>query len=348
MVGSANATGTAPNKEVLLRVRNLCVNFKIKVGHKAIILNKYADLKAVKNVSFDLYKGETLGIVGESGCGKSTLSRAIVDLVPATGEVSFLGTDLLKLSKKERQKYKKDIQMIFQDPTASLNPRITVGELIAEPLRIHSPHLSEAEIHDQVLEVMNRVGLLANMVNRYPHEFSGGQAQRIGIARALITKPKIIICDEPVSALDVSIQAQVVNLLKDLQEEYGMSLIFIAHDLSVVKHISDRVLVMYLGNTFELSTSDAIFTETLHPYTRALMSAVPIPDPALEKDKKIEFLDGDLPSPINPPSGCVFRTRCKYATEVCSSKVPELVDESKGSGVPHLVACHHVIKVRNL
>lgn len=341
-----NSNSVATGKQPILQVRDLCVNFKIK-NRGGVLFNGWSTLKAVKNVSFDLYEGETLGIVGESGCGKSTLSRAIVDLVPATGEVSLLGTDLLSLTKKQRHQYKKDIQMVFQNPVESLNPRITVGDLIAEPLLIHEPKLSKAEVKARVVEVMERVGLLANMVNRYPHEFSGGQAQRIGIARALITRPKIIICDEPVSALDVSIQAQVVNLLKELQEEYGMSLIFIAHDLSVVKHISDRVLVMYLGSVFELSTSDEIFSNTRHPYTRALMSSVPVPDPKFEKNKVIEFLEGDLPSPINPPSGCVFRTRCRFATDVCAKEVPPLKDVNNNQ-IVHLVACHNLLKVKNL
>ncbi|RIY35122.1 murein tripeptide/oligopeptide ABC transporter ATP binding protein OppF [Psittacicella gerlachiana] len=332
--------------QVLLSVRNLDVNFKIKRSG-GLFFNKYNTLKAVKNVNFDLKVGETLGVVGESGCGKSTLSRAIVGLVEGKGSVKFLGEELIGISQRKRRKYKKDIQMIFQDPSASLNPRITVGELIAEPLKIHFPHMTKSQIREEVLATMQKVGLLPNMINRYPHEFSGGQAQRIGIARALITRPKIIICDEPVSALDVSIQAQVVNLLKDLQKEYGISLIFIAHDLSVVRHISDRVLVMYLGSVFELSTSTEIFDNTKHPYTRALMSAVPIPDPDLERNKKIEFLDGDLPSPINPPSGCVFRTRCKYATEQCATTPPKLEDEGR-NGVPHFVACYNLINVKNI
>ncbi|MFC6275959.1 murein tripeptide/oligopeptide ABC transporter ATP binding protein OppF [Psittacicella hinzii] len=332
--------------KVLLSVRNLDVNFRIKRSG-GIFFNKYNTLKAVKNVNFDLHVGETLGIVGESGCGKSTLSRAIVGLVEGKGSVKFLGDELIGLSNHARRKYKKDIQMIFQDPSASLNPRITVGELIAEPLKIHYPHMKKQEIRAEVLATMKKVGLLPNMINRYPHEFSGGQAQRIGIARALITRPKIIICDEPVSALDVSIQAQVVNLLKDLQREYGISLIFIAHDLSVVRHISDRVLVMYLGSVFELSSSKEIFENTKHPYTRALMSAVPIPDPHLERNKKIEFLDGDLPSPINPPSGCVFRTRCKYATDKCATTPPTL-ENTNPEGVPHFVACYNLIDVKNV
>lgn len=330
--------------DVLLSVRNLCVNFKIKAP--SFLIPKYNELKAVKNVNFDLHVGETLGIVGESGCGKSTLSRAIIGLTKATGSVVYLGNELLGLKDSKRRRFKRDIQMIFQDPTASLNPRITVGELIGEPLRIHEPHLSTKEIRERVEEVMKKVGLLPNMINRYPHEFSGGQAQRIGIARALITKPKIIICDEPVSALDVSIQAQVVNLLKELQEELGISLIFIAHDLSVVRHISDRVLVMYLGSVFELSTSREIFDNTKHPYTKALMSAVPIPDPKLERSKVIDFIVGDLPSPINPPSGCVFRTRCKYATDDCAKTSPTLIDVNAQSDKPsHQVACINLEKV---
>lgn len=340
------ATKDIKRDDVLLEVTNLDVNFKIKRSG-GLFFNKYNTLKAVKNVNFKLRVGETLGVVGESGCGKSTLSRAIVGLVEGQGSIKFLGEELIGISQRQRRKYKKDIQMIFQDPSASLNPRITVGELIAEPLTIHFPKMSKAQVRQEVLETMKKVGLLPNMINRYPHEFSGGQAQRIGIARALITRPKIIICDEPVSALDVSIQAQVVNLLKDLQKEYGISLIFIAHDLSVVRHISDRVLVMYLGSVFELSTSKEIFENTKHPYTRALMSAVPIPDPELERNKKIEFLDGDLPSPINPPSGCVFRTRCKYATEQCATTPPAL--ENVGNEEkPHLVACYNLIDIKNI
>lgn len=335
----------ANNNEVILQVRDLSVTFNIK-ARGGLLFNRYLQLKAVKNVNFDLRAGETLGVVGESGCGKSTLSRAIVGLAPATGSCKFMGQELIGLSNRQRHKYRREIQMIFQDPTASLNPRITIGELIGEPLQVHSD-LTREQIRQEVLKVMKKVGLLPNMINRYPHEFSGGQAQRIGIARALITNPKIIICDEPVSALDVSIQAQVVNLLKDLQNELGISLIFIAHDLSVVRHISDRVLVMYLGNVFELSSSEEIFDNTKHPYTRALMSAVPIPDPELEKKKEIEFLEGDLPSPISPPSGCVFRTRCKFATEKCSQVPPTLTNVNGADAVEHYVACYN-IPVKNL
>jgi oligopeptide transport system ATP-binding protein len=291
----------------------------------------------VNDISFTLNSGETLGIVGESGCGKSTLARAIVKMVPAeAGKVLWLGNDLLSLSNSETRQYRKQIQMIFQDPLASLNPRMNIGEIIAEPLRTHYPKTAESDVQARVSDVMNKVGLLDNLVNRYPHEFSGGQCQRIGIARALILKPKLIICDEPVSALDVSIQAQVVNLLMDLQQEMDLALIFIAHDLSVVKHISTKIMVLYLGNMVELANSNEIYQYPSHPYTQALISAVPIPDPSIEKNKKLILIEGDLPSPINPPSGCVFRTRCHKAQEVCSIEKPEFSESSSS----HSVACH--------
>jgi oligopeptide transport system ATP-binding protein len=317
------------SKKLILDIKDLKVQFSIP--SKSILpWAKPNSLKAVDGVSLKLYEGETLGVVGESGCGKSTLARAIIGLVPASeGSVVWLGEDLTKLEPEALRLKRKEIQMIFQDPLASLNPRMNVGDIIAEPLRTFYPKLSKDEVKEQVKEMMYKVGLLPNVINRYPHEFSGGQCQRIGIARALILKPKMIICDEPVSALDVSIQAQVVNLLKELQNELGLSLVFIAHDLSVVKHISDRVLVMYLGNPVEFAECDQLFANPKHPYTQALMSAVPIPDPKLERSKKIQMLEGDLPSPINPPSGCVFRTRCPIATERCSVEIPELKgDES--------------------
>lgn len=324
-------------KPLLLDVKNLKVHFNI-ASKSAWPWSKPSNLKAVDGVNVRLYEGETLGVVGESGCGKSTFARAIIGLVEATeGEVVWLGNDLTKMHEVERRKTRKQIQMIFQDPLASLNPRMSVGDIIAEPLQTFYPELSKQEVKDRVKEMMTKVGLLPNVINRYPHEFSGGQCQRIGIARALILKPKMIICDEPVSALDVSIQAQVVNLLKELQNELGLSLVFIAHDLSVVKHISDRVLVMYLGNAVELGTSEALFANPSHPYTKALMSAVPIPDPKLERAKKIQMLEGDLPSPINPPSGCVFRTRCPQATKICAQQKPQI----KGSD-EHAVSCLHV------
>lgn len=325
------------NKPLLLDVKNLKVHFSI-ASKSAWPWSKPANLKAVDGVNVRLYQGETLGVVGESGCGKSTFARAIIGLVESTeGEVMWLGQDLTKMHAVQRRSTRKEIQMIFQDPLASLNPRMTVGDIIAEPLETFYPELSKQEVKDRVKEMMAKVGLLPNVINRYPHEFSGGQCQRIGIARALILKPKMIICDEPVSALDVSIQAQVVNLLKELQKELGLSLVFIAHDLSVVKHISDRVLVMYLGNAVELGESDALFANPKHPYTKALMSAVPIPDPKLERSKKIEMLEGDLPSPINPPSGCVFRTRCPQATDNCAQEKPII----KGTDV-HAVSCLNV------
>ena len=311
-------------KKLMLDINNLKVQFSIP-SKSMLPWAKPASLKAVDGVSLKLYEGETLGVVGESGCGKSTLARAIIGLVPATeGSVVWLGEDLTKLDQESLRLKRKEIQMIFQDPLASLNPRMNVGDIIAEPLRTFYPKLTKTEVKDQVKDMMYKVGLLPNVINRYPHEFSGGQCQRIGIARALILKPKMIICDEPVSALDVSIQAQVVNLLKDLQNELGLSLVFIAHDLSVVKHISDRVLVMYLGHPVELAECGSLFKQPKHPYTQALMSAVPIPDPKIERAKKIQMLEGDLPSPINPPSGCVFRTRCPIATDKCSIEKPQL------------------------
>ncbi len=325
------------DKKLMLDVKNLKVHFDI-ASKSAWPWSKPSKLKAVDGVNIRLYEGETLGVVGESGCGKSTFARAIIGLVEATdGDVVWLGQDLTKMRDVERRETRKDMQMIFQDPLASLNPRMNIGDIIAEPLITFYPKLSKDEVKKRVKAMMDKVGLLPNVINRYPHEFSGGQCQRIGIARALILEPKMIICDEPVSALDVSIQAQVVNLLKELQKELGLSLVFIAHDLSVVKHISDRVLVMYLGNAVELGEAKALFDDPKHPYTRALMSADPIPDPEIERKKKIEMLEGDLPSPINPPSGCVFRTRCPKATEICAQQKPVL----EGTDV-HAASCLHV------
>ena len=320
----------------LLQVENLKVSFDVS-SEGDMPWTKPKKLQAVNNVSFNLSSGETLGIVGESGCGKSTLARAIVKMVPTdSGKVLWLGNDLLSLNKSEMRKHRKQIQMIFQDPLASLNPRMNIGEIIAEPLRTHYPKTPEADVQERVSDVMKKVGLLGNLVNRFPHEFSGGQCQRIGIARALILKPKLIICDEPVSALDVSIQAQVVNLLMDLQEEMGLTLIFIAHDLSIVKHISTKIMVLYLGNMVEFANSRYIYENPRHPYTQALISAVPIPDPRIEKNKKLILIEGDLPSPVNPPSGCVFRTRCYKAKEICSNEKPEF----KEAATDHEVACH--------
>ena len=324
------------NHETMMQVENLKVHFDVS-SEGDMPWTKRKRLQAVNGVSFELKSGETLGIVGESGCGKSTLARAIISMVPAeTGRVLWFGKDLLALQKTEMRKHRKEIQMIFQDPLASLNPRMTIGEIIAEPLKTHYPKTSKADIKAKVEDVMNKVGLLENLINRYPHEFSGGQCQRIGIARALILKPKLIICDEPVSALDVSIQAQVINLLMDLQKEMGLTLIFIAHDLSIVKHISNKIMDLYMGNMVELAKSEDIYNHPRHPYTKALISAVPIPDPKIEKNKDLILIEGDLPSPINPPSGCIFRTRCKKAQDICTQEKPEL-KEAESS---HEVACH--------
>lgn len=293
-------------------------------------------LHAVSEMSFDLMPGECLGVVGESGSGKSTLARTIVGTVPSSGgQIMFEGADLASMSAKQRRVHRRDVQMIFQDPLAALNPRMTVGDIIAEPIVTHEPGTTAKDRKARVQEMMAKVGLLPNLINRYPHEFSGGQCQRIGIARALILRPKLLICDEPVSALDVSVQAQVVNLLKALQREMGLSMIFIAHDLSVVKHISDRIVVMYLGRQMEAASADTITTRPEHPYTQALISSVPIPDPKLERARARPVLEGELPSPISPPSGCVFRTRCPKARSSCAQALPPMLDIGHG----HRVAC---------
>ncbi|HEJ9485915.1 TPA: murein tripeptide/oligopeptide ABC transporter ATP binding protein OppF [Proteus mirabilis] len=325
---------TLQDRKVILEVNDLKVYFDVQ-DNKQWFWKAKKSLKAVDGVTLRLYEGETLGVVGESGCGKSTFARAIIGLVKASGgTVSWLGNDLLGMGNKQWRDIRQDIQMIFQDPLASLNPRMTIGDIIAEPLKTYHPKMKQAQVVEKVKAMMMRVGLLSNLINRYPHEFSGGQCQRIGIARALILEPKLVICDEPVSALDVSIQAQVVNLLKDIQKEMGLSLIFIAHDLAVVKHISDRVLVMYLGHAVELGTYDEVYHHPLHPYTKALMSAVPIPDPDKERNKHIDLLEGELPSPINPPSGCIFRTRCPMADEECAKTRPLLEGSFR-----HAVSC---------
>jgi oligopeptide transport system ATP-binding protein len=317
-------------------VHDLKVQFRI--GGGLLSLRPAATLRAVDGVSFDLRPGETLGLVGESGCGKSTLGRAVLRLLPAAaGRVVWLGQNLEKLSAEEMRLKRREMQIIFQDPLASLNPRMTVGDIIAEPLRTFQPSLGGAEVKARVKEMMAKVGLLPNQINRYPHEFSGGQCQRIGIARAMINQPKLIVCDEPVSALDVSIQGQIVNLLMDLQRETGMALIFISHNLSVVRHISHRIMVLYLGRVAEMADRDDIYRNPRHPYTQALISAVPIPDPEVERNRRRIVLTGDLPSPLKPPSGCIFRTRCPKATELCAREVPPLEQIARG----HLVACHH-------
>jgi len=327
------------NNSPLLRVNNLSVKFPL-YARGSMPWTRPRQLQAVDAVSFDLYQGETLGIVGESGCGKSTLARAIMRLIPAEhGTAVWKGQqDLLSIDRKALQLLRRDLQMIYQDPLASLNPRMTIGQIIAEPLTTHFPKTDTSEVNQRVKQTMQTVGLLPNQINRYPHEFSGGQCQRIGIARALILHPQLIICDEPVSALDVSIQAQVINLLMQLQQELGMSLIFIAHDLSVVRHISQRVMVLYLGHVVEIADADTLYKNPLHPYTRALISAVPVPDPERQHDKPLLLLEGELPSPMDPPSGCVFRTRCPQAQAICSEQKP--LQKTLAGG--HTVACHFV------
>ena len=316
----------------ILEVRNLVKHFPITKGF--IVQRQVGAVKAVDGVTFSIRRGETLGLVGESGCGKTTTGRVILRLMePTSGEALFEGRNIFKLSKEELRKMRRDMQIIFQDPYSSLNPRMTVGDIIGEPLEIHNLARGKEKLR-RVQELLEVVGLSPYHVNRYPHEFSGGQRQRIGIARALAVNPKLIICDEPVSALDVSIQAQVLNLLQELQKEFGLTYLFIAHDLSVVKHISDRIAVMYLGKIAEVAEADEMFENPQHPYTEALLSAVPIPDPGMRRERII--LPGDVPSPVNPPQGCRFHTRCLYARESCSVNEQVLIDYW-GNG--HEVAC---------
>lgn len=315
-------------KEALLQVNNLKKHFSMGKGQT---------LKAVDDVSFHIEQGETFGIVGESGCGKSTAGRTIIGLYNRTeGEVLYDGKNVHSMTEKERFAFHRKMQMIFQDPYASLNPRSTVQEIISEPMEVHGLYPNKKERLERVYQLLEDVGLNRDHANRYPHEFSGGQRQRIGIARALALDPEFIIADEPISALDVSVQAQVVNLLKGLQKKKGLTYLFIAHDLSMVKHISDRIGVMYLGNLVELTTSENLYKNPLHPYTQALLSAIPIPDPDVEDHRERIILEGELPSPMNPPSGCVFRTRCPYAMEACASMKPEWQEIEKD----HFVACH--------
>lgn len=319
---------------VLLSVRNLVKYFPITRG--IIFQKQIGAVHAVDDISFDIQRGETLGLVGESGCGKSTTGRTILQLYrPTSGQVLFDGVDLVQLKGNDLRKMRRRMQMIFQDPYASLNPRMTVGEIIGEPLLIHGVAQGKA-IQERVEQLLELVGLNPAFANRYPHEFSGGQRQRIGVARALALQPDLIVCDEPISALDVSIQAQVVNLLEDLQHQFGLTYLFIAHDLSMVRHISDRVAVMYLGVLVELADRNELYNNPLHPYTQALLSAVPIPDPFVEERRRRIILEGDVPSPVNPPSGCRFRTRCKFAKDLCSEVKPEWRELQPG----HFVACH--------
>ena len=318
----------------LIQVRDLKMHFPVTKG--VLLKRTVGAVKAVDGITFDIRKGETLGLVGESGCGKSTTGRAILQLYkPTSGEVVFRDTDLTKLKPEDMRKMRRKVQMIFQDPYASLNPRMTVGDIIGEPIGVHGLRQGKAAVRERVQELLNLVGLNPYFVNRYPHEFSGGQRQRIGIARALAVEPEFVVCDEPVSALDVSIQAQVINLLEDLQDRLGLTYLFIAHGLAVVKHISDRVAVMYLGKVVEISEGRQLYSQPLHPYTQALLSAVPIPDPAVEKRRKRIILEGDVPSPLNPPSGCYFHTRCPIAIERCKAEAPPMVDYGGG----HLAAC---------
>ncbi|MCS6825519.1 MAG: dipeptide ABC transporter ATP-binding protein [Caldilinea sp.] len=331
--GAPPANGKAA-KEVLVEVRNLKMHFPITKG--IIFQRQVGSIKAVDGIDFSLYRGETLGLVGESGCGKSTTGRAILQLYrPTAGEVIFEGKDLTKTKGEELRKMRRRMQMIFQDPYASLNPRMTVGSIIGEPLEVHGIGKSKKERQERVQELLKIVGLNPYFINRYPHEFSGGQRQRIGIARALAVNPSFIVCDEPISALDVSIQAQIINLLEDLQEEFGLTYLFIAHDLSVVRHISDRIAVMYLGKIVELAERDELYQNPMHPYTQALLSAVPIPDPVIESQRKRIILEGDVPSPANPPKGCRFSTRCPKVMDVCRQEEPPFKDYGGG----HYVAC---------
>ncbi|KXZ40371.1 oligopeptide transport system ATP-binding protein [Alkalithermobacter thermoalcaliphilus JW-YL-7 = DSM 7308] len=324
-------------QDILLEVKNLKKYFPVKKG---LFKNSVQYVKAVDDVSFYIRKGETLGLVGESGCGKSTTGRTIIRLYdPTEGQIIFDGHDIAKLNQNQLKEFRKKVQMIFQDPYASLNSRMTVGDIIGEALDIHKIATGKERL-EIIHDLLQRVGLQPDHATRYPHEFSGGQRQRIGIARALAVQPQFIIADEPISALDVSIQAQVVNMLEDLQKDLNLTYLFIAHDLSMVKHISDRIGVMYLGKLVEITDSDELYKNPIHPYTKALLSAIPIPDPNIAKASKRIILQGDVPSPLNPPSGCRFRTRCKYAMPICSEYEPSLVNVSEN----HSVACHLVNK----
>ena len=326
---------TPENGQPLIEVRDLKQYFNINMG-----LFKSKPLKAVDGVSFSIQKGETLGLVGESGCGKTTVGRTLLHLYkPTAGEIYYKGKQIV--TKHDINEFRKKAAMVFQDPYSSLNPRMTVSDIIGEPLDIHKLYANKQERTEKILELMDHVGLNSEHASRYAHEFSGGQRQRIGIARALAINPDFIVCDEPVSALDVSIQAQVINMFDEMQDKMGLSYLFIAHDLLVVRHISNRIAVMYLGKMVELADANEIYDHPLHPYSKALMSAVPVPDPKIARANQRIALGGDIPSPLNAPSGCPFRTRCPYATEQCAAEMPEFREVSKG----HFVACHHMEKV---
>ena len=333
MTTTDRAARVAPTGEPLVEVKNLKMYFPVTSG--AIFQKKVADVKAVDDVSFFVRRGETLGLVGESGCGKSTTGRAMLQLYrPTAGSVKIDGTELTTLKGTDLRRFRRRMQMIFQDPYSSLNPRMNVKSIVAEPMTIHGLHTG-AEREDRVNYILNAVGLNPYFAKRFPHEFSGGQRQRIGIARALAVEPDFIVCDEPVSALDVSVQAQIINLMEDLQQEFNLTYLFIAHDLAVVRHISDRVAVMYLGHIMELADSLELYENPLHPYTKALLSAIPITDPELEKTRERVVLQGDVPSPLRPPSGCVFHTRCPIAIAECSMAIPEWREMTPN----HWVAC---------
>ena len=323
------------SEENLLELRDLHMHFPVRGG---VLLRAQAWLKAVNGVDLAIRPGETLGLVGESGCGKSTLGKSIVRLHrPTSGEIIYRGTDLASLPPRHMKPFRRDIQMIFQDPADSLNPRLSVGEILEEPFIIHGLK-DDAERKRKVASLLDRVGLQAAAAGRFPFEFSGGQRQRIGIARAIALEPRLIVCDEPVSALDVSIQSQVLNLMLDLQGEFGLTYLFIAHDLAVVKHISDRIAVMYLGKIVELADAEEIYQSPRHPYTQALISAIPVPDPRRQREQII--LQGDVPSPINPPSGCPFHPRCPHAQDICRTQIPKLRETAKPGEQPHTVSCH--------
>jgi len=331
----AETGSNGANGPPLLRVENLAKHYPM--GRKGLFAGRSPDLKAVDGVSFELNAGETVGLVGESGCGKSTLAKTLLRLVePTAGRVLYRGQDILTLSEEEMRRLRRKIQIVFQDPYASLNPRMTVGEILSEPWRVFPDIVPRSRWKDRIGELLTQVGLRPGDAERHPHQFSGGQRQRIGIARALALEPEIILCDEPVSALDVSVQAQVINLLEQLRDELGLAYIFIAHDLSVVRHIADRVLVMYLGKVVEEGRVDEVFEHPLHPYTEALLSAVPTPDPALKGQREIIVLEGEVPSPVDPPKGCPFHPRCLYAQAECRSLVPE----SRVTSMGHAARCH--------
>jgi peptide/nickel transport system ATP-binding protein len=332
-------TTTTRDGEVLVRAEHVKKYFPIRKG---ILAREVARVHAVDDVSFEVRTGETLGLVGESGCGKSTLARCIARLHDLTGgSVTFEGRDISRLSRRQLRPVRRELQMVFQDPYASLNPRKRVGAIIADPLHIHN-YGDRAKIRNRVRELLELVGLSPEHVNRYPHEFSGGQRQRIGVARAIALHPRLVIADEPVSALDVSIRAQVINLLDDLQDDLALTYIFIAHDLGVVRHVSDRIAVMYLGKIVEISPAEELYRHPVHPYTEALLSAVPVPDPELSARREQIVLEGDVPSPVAPPSGCRFHPRCRYATEICAREEPPLVMHGSQG---HLAACHHPLSL---